>query len=247
MKDCRRLCSNLVFSLLLTLSCLPHPQNQPSDLEEDFKQQREEMVQLHLEARDIENRRVLEAMKTVPRHRFVPARVREYSYADNPLPIGQKQTISQPYIVALMSQVADPKPKDRALEIGTGSGYQAAVLAELVQEVYTIEIIPELAQRSEKLLSELGYENVRLRQGDGYQGWPDKAPFDIILVTAAAPKIPEPLLEQLAERGRLVMPVGSTGGVQVLTLVTKKDGKLRRELITGVRFVPLTGKAQRKK
>lgn len=233
---------SLLLAALLTLSCFPRAQNQPS--EEDFRHQREEMVRLHLEARDITNDRVLEAMRTVLRHRFVPAKVRQRSYADNPLPIGERQTISQPYIVALMSQVADPKPQDRALEIGTGSGYQAAVLAELVQEVHTIEIVPALAERSKQLLSKLGYENIHFRMGDGYQGWSEKAPFDIVLVTAAAQTIPEPLLEQLAEGGRLVMPVGRTEGVQVLTLVTRKDGKFKRELITSVRFVPMTGKAQ---
>ena len=238
---------NLPFVFLLTSSCLPLAQNHSSSPEEDFKRQRREMVRHQLETRDIRNPRILEVMRRVPRHEFVPEENRPYSYTDSPLPIGEKQTISQPYIVALMSQTANPQPHHRALEIGTGSGYQAAVLGELVQDVYTIEIIPALAERSRKRLSELGYDNIHLRQGDGYRGWPEKAPFDIILVTAAARRIPDPLLEQLAEGGRLVMPVGSIRGAQVLTLVTKKDGKLRRDRITGVRFVPMTGEAQRQK
>ena len=240
-------CLNVPFVFLLISSCLPLAQNHSSSSEEDFKRQRHKMVQHQLETRDIRNPQVLEVMRRVPRHKFVPEKNRHYSYADSPLPIGERQTISQPYIVALMSQTADPQPDDRALEIGTGSGYQAAVLIELVQDVYTIEIIPALAERSKKLLSELGYDNIHPLQGDGYRGWPEKAPFDIILVTAAAKRIPDPLLEQLAEGGKLVMPVGSTRGAQVLTLVTKKDGKLRRERITGVRFVPMTGEAQRRK
>ena len=234
------------FSSFLILSCLPGAQNQSSNPEEVFKQQRQEMVKHQLETRDIHDSRVLEAMRRVPRHRFVPEKVRLHSYRDNPLPIGERQTISQPYIVALMSQTADSRPHHRALEVGTGSGYQAAVLAQLVGDVYTIEIIPALAERSRKLLLELGYDNIHVRQGDGYQGWPEKAPFDIILVTAAAPRIPEPLLEQLAEGGKLVIPVGRTHAPQVLTLVTKKSGKLKKELITGVRFVPMTGEAQRR-
>ncbi|MDA2938641.1 protein-L-isoaspartate(D-aspartate) O-methyltransferase [Acidobacteria bacterium AH-259-A15] len=203
------------------------------------------MVKSQLENRDIVHRRVLQAMKKVPRHLFMPAEVRHYAYIDSPVPIGEGQTISQPYIVALMTQTADPKPHHRVLEIGTGSGYQAAVLAELVREVYTIEIISVLAQRAQKTLSKLDYNNVEVLQADGYQGWPEKAPFDIILVTAAAEAIPQPLIDQLAEGGRLVMPVGKVQGIQTLTLVTKRKGKVRRARITGVRFVPMTGEAQR--
>ena len=212
--------------------------------QEEFAQQREQMVETQLKSRDIRNERVLEAMKKVPRHLFMPASVRQYAYVDSPIPIGQSQTISQPYIVALMTQTVDPKPGDRSLEVGTGSGYQAAVLGELVQEVYTIEIIPDLAERAEKALAELGYDNVEVRQGDGYQGWPEKAPFDIILITAAPEEIPQPLIDQLAEGGRLVVPVGPQGEVQTLTLVTKEKGEVKRAYITDVRFVPMTGEVQ---
>ncbi len=215
--------------------------------QEDFAQQREQMVETQLKSRDIQSERVLEAMKKVPRHLFMPASVRQYAYVDSPVPIGKGQTISQPYIVGLMTQTVDPKPGDRALEVGTGSGYQAAVLGELVQEVYTIEIIPDLAERAEKVLAESGYDNVEVRQGDGYQGWPEKAPFDIILVTAAPEIIPQPLIDQLAEGGRLVVPVGPQGEIQTLTLVTKEKGEVQRTHITGVRFVPMTGEVQRRR
>ena len=202
------------------------------------------MVETQLESRDIQSERVLEAMKKVPRHLFMPESVRQYAYIDSPVPIDQGQTISQPYIVGLMTQTVDPKPGDRALEVGTGSGYQAAVLGELVQEVYTIEIIPDLAERAGKTLSDLGYDNVEVRQGDGYQGWPEKAPFDIILITAAPEKIPQPLIDQLAEGGRLVVPVGPQGEIQTLTLVTREKGEVKRTYITDVRFVPMTGEVQ---
>ncbi len=212
--------------------------------QEEFRRQREQMVETQLKSRDIQDERVLEAMKKVPRHLFMPASVRQYAYIDSPVPIGQGQTISQPYIVGLMTQTVDPKPGDRALEVGTGSGYQAAVLGELVQEVYTIEIIPALAERAEKTLSEWGYDNVEVRQGDGYQGWPEQAPFDIILVTAAPEVIPQPLIDQLAEGGRLVVPVGAQGEIQTLTLLTKEQGEVKRTYITDVRFVPMTGEVQ---
>ncbi len=212
--------------------------------QEEFAQQREQMVETQLKSRDIQNERILNAMKKVPRHRFMPASVRHYAYIDSPVPIGEGQTISQPYIVGLMTQTVDPGPGDRALEVGTGSGYQAAVLGELVQEVYTIEIIPDLAERAGKMLSELGYDNVEVRQGDGYQGWPEEAPFDIILVTAAPEIIPQPLIDQLAEGGRLVVPVGPQGEIQTLTLVTREKGEVKRTYITDVRFVPMTGEVQ---
>lgn len=212
--------------------------------QEDFAQQREQMVATQLESRDIQSERVLEAMKKVPRHLFMPESVRQYAYIDSPVPIDQGQTISQPYIVGLMTQTVDPKPGDRALEVGTGSGYQAAVLGELVQEVYTIEIIPDLAERAGKTLSDLGYDNVEVRQGDGYQGWPEKAPFDIILITAAPEEIPQPLIDQLDEGGRLVVPVGPQGEIQTLTLVTKIKGEVKRTYVTDVRFVPMTGEVR---
>ena len=212
--------------------------------QEDFAQQREQMVETQLKSRDIQSERVLEAMKKVPRHLFMPASVRQYAYVDSPVPIGQGQTISQPYIVGLMTQTVDPKPGDRALEVGTGSGYQAAVLGELVKEVFSIEIIPDLAERAGKVLSDLGYDNVEVRQGDGYQGWPAKAPFDIILITAAPEEIPQPLIDQLAEGGRLVVPVGPQGEIQTLTLVTREMGEVKKTYITDVRFVPMTGEVQ---
>ncbi len=212
--------------------------------QEEFAQQREEMVETQLKNRDISNELVLEAMRKVPRHLFMPASVRQYAYIDSPVPIGEGQTISQPYIVGLMTQTVDPRPGDRALEVGTGSGYQAAVLGELVQEVYTIEIVPVLAERAGKVLSESGNDNVEVRQGDGYQGWLEKAPFDIILITAAPEEIPKPLIDQLAEGGRLVVPVCPQGEIQTLTLVTKEKGEVKRTSITDVRFVPMTGEVQ---
>lgn len=210
-------------------------------LPKDEQKARESMVAYQLAARDIADKRVLEAMTEVPRHLFVPESMRALAYQDSPLPIGLNQTISQPYIVALMTQLAEPKENDKALEVGTGSGYQAAVLSRLVESVYSIEIVAELAERAKSVLNGLGYANVVVQQGDGYKGWPEEAPFDIVLVTAAAKVIPEPLIEQLAEGGRLIMPVGETAGVQVLTRLTKKNGSIQKEEILGVRFVPMTG------
>ncbi len=195
--------------------------------------------------RAISDPRVLEAMSRVPRHLFVPKKLRDLAYADRPLPIGEGQTISQPYIVALMTEVVRPQETFRALDVGTGSGYQAAVLAELVAEVYSIEIVASLAQEAADRLADLNYENVEVRQGDGYQGWPEHAPFDVIIVAAAPTKIPQPLIDQLAPGGRLVIPVGDQ--VQELVVVEKwAAGGTRRERITGVRFVPMTGQAQRR-
>ena len=237
----------LLFLIPWVLSfCASRPIENPLTAEDDLVSQREQMVQRQLQARDIRNPRVLEAMQQVPRHLFMPAEVRPYAYGDNPVPIGEKQTISQPYIVALMTQTVDPQPHQRALEIGTGSGYQAAVLAELISEVFTIEIIPLLGERARGTLEELGYHNVEVRVGDGYQGWPEEAPFDIILVTAAADQVPEPLIEQLAEGGTLVMPVGPVGGIQALTTLTRIEGDVIRTHLTDVRFVPMTGKIQRR-
>lgn len=211
-----------------------------------LEEQRREMVERQLKSRDIRSPRVLKAMAKTPRHEFVPEANRSLAYQDYALPIGEGQTISQPYIVALMTQTAQPAKDHKALEVGTGSGYQAAVLSELVDHVYTIEIVKPLAERAAADLARLGYDNVTVRHGDGYEGWPEQAPFDVILVTAAADRIPEPLLEQLAEGGRLVMPVGEFDGIQVLTLVIKHEGKLQRQRITGVRFVPMTGKIRQR-
>lgn len=184
---------------------------------------------------------VLEAMRRVPRHAFVPADLRELAYDDRPLPIGHGQTISEPYIVALMTDLLRLAPRGRVLEIGTGSGYQAAVLAELGHQVYTIEIVPDLAEQAVKRLSDLGYDAVHLRDGDGYLGWPEAAPFDAIVVTAATPQIPPPLLEQLKPGGRMVIPIGAAFLVQQLMLIEKlSDGTVRTEALLPVAFVPLT-------
>ncbi len=201
-----------------------------------------ERAALLRELRDqgIESDAVLEALDRVPRERFVPHGVRHLAYANHPLPIGYDQTISQPYIVALMTELIDPQPTDRVLEIGTGSGYQAAVLGELGSEVFTIEIVSELAASATALLGELGYDRVHVRHGDGYLGWPDEAPFDKVIVTAAPAEIPAALVEQLRTGGRMVLPVGPQGGVQQLVLLRKTDeGEVRQEHVIQVRFVPM--------
>ena len=226
----------------LLVGCRQDVQPQLEPEKDIFFEQRMWMVDRQLARRDIVDPQVLRVMRRVPRHLFVPERVREYAYADHPLPIGEEQTISQPYIVAFMTQALELKKGNRVLEIGTGSGYQAAVLAELVEEVYTIEIIPALAERAEKLLDELGYDGIQVRAGDGYLGWPEAAPFDAIIVTAAPDHIPTPLIEQLGEGGRLVLPVGDE--YQELMRVIKEEGEMRRESLLPVRFVPMTGKAQ---
>ena len=203
----------------------------------DFEKARLQMVQEQLEDRDIEDPRVLEVMRKVPRHRFVPDIIRSQAYIDLPLPIGHGQTISQPYIVAFMTQALDLKAQDKVLEIGTGSGYQAAVLAEMAGEVYTIEIIEPLADRARETLKALGYENIHVRHGDGYQGWPSEAPFDAIIVTAAPETVPPALIEQLKEGGRMILPVGTVW--QELKLLIKKDGKLLEKRLLPVSFVPM--------
>jgi len=213
---------------------------------DEFSALRENMIETQLRNRDIFDERVLETMNKVERHKFVPTLLLNNAYNDNPLPIGHGQTISQPYIVALMTQSLQLNENDRVLEIGTGSGYQAAVLSELVKEVYTIEIIKELADAAETRLNNLKYKNVKVKNADGYFGWPEKEPFDAIIVTAAANHIPPSLLDQLKDGGKLIIPLGSTLTFQTLTLVTKKGNDLETEFITGVRFVPLTGKALEK-
>jgi len=208
-------------------------------------QARQRMIDRDLRTRGIQDRRVLEAMARVPRHRFVPTDQVPYAYEDRPLPIGHGQTISQPYIVALMTELARPTPESKALDIGTGSGYQAAILAELCKEVYSIEILDPLAQEAKKRLQELGYKNVTVRTGDGYQGWPEKAPFDLIIVAAAPDHVPQPLVDQLAPGGRLVIPVGRHWWNQELLVIEKQpDGTLRQRSVASVAFVPMTGKAQ---
>ncbi len=210
--------------------------------EKDYAQRRESMVAAQIEARGVSDERVIAAMKKVPRHRFVPAEYREAAYYDSPLPIGSEQTISQPYIVALMTEALGLEGGGTVLEIGTGSGYQAAVLAEIVDTVFTIEILPELADRARAILDTLGYRSVRVRAGDGFFGWPAHAPFDGIIVTAAAPRIPEPLIEQLAPGGRIVIPVGDE--YQDLEIFTKADTGLVLLSTVPVRFVPMTGKVR---
>jgi len=187
--------------------------------------------------------RVTAAMAKVPRHRFVPPTEERNAYRDRPLPIGSGQTISQPFIVALMTDFMDVKPADKVLEIGTGSGYQAAVLAELAATVYTIEIVEALGQEAAERLKALGYRNIVVKIGDGYQGWPEYAPFDSIMVTAAAREVPQPLIDQLKSGGRLVIPVGSQSGGQTLYLIEKQDGRISRRAVLAVRFVPLTDKS----
>ena len=209
----------------------------------NFAARRRRMVEHDLAGRDITDRRVLAAMGRVPRHQFVPADLQELAYRDHPLPIGHQQTISQPYVVALMTQLARPKPDSRALDIGTGSGYQAAILAELVEQVYSVEILRPLADSARQRLARLGHTNVDVICGDGYRGLPAEAPFDLIIVAAAPDHVPQPLVEQLASGGRMVIPVGRA--VQNLQILEKlADGTVRKEIVEGVAFVPMTGEAQ---
>lgn len=209
----------------------------------DYSLQRKEMVESQISARGVRDKAVLEAMLKVPRHLFVPPDKQKEAYLDMPLPIGLDQTISQPYIVAFMTEQLKVKKGDRVLEIGTGSGYQAAVLATIVDSVYTIEIIPELARQARKRLKELHYDNVIVLEGDGYHGWPEKAPFDAIIITAAPPKIPPLLLEQLKTGGRMILPVGEY--VQELVVVSKTPSGMEMQNVLPVRFVPMTGEIQK--
>ncbi len=204
-----------------------------------FDAEREGMVREQLRARDIRDGRVLGAMRAVPRHRFVPEAFRRWAYSDAPLPIGRGQTISQPYVVAYMAEALQLRGGERVLEVGSGSGYAAAILSLLASDVYGIELERELYERSVVTIAELGYPNVHLRAGDGFHGWPEKAPFDAIVVSCAVERIPAPLWEQLAERGRLLYPRGSADGVQELVLVTKTAGKPREVRLAPVRFVPM--------
>jgi len=203
--------------------------------------ERDAMVDEQIRGRGVQDTAVLSAMRTVPRHRFVPAQYVDEAYADHPLPIGYGQTISQPYIVGLMTEALKAKPGDRVLEVGTGSGYQAAVLAQLGVEVYTIEIIPELAQQARKTLDDLGYRGVHVRTGDGYFGWEVNAPYDAVIVTAAPDHLPQALATQLKDTGRLVIPIGPVGSVQTLWLFEKQGGELSATNLGAVSFVPLTG------
>ncbi len=235
-----KLTASVALFLLVTIPCLQ------GHAEQDYlRKARERMVRVDLKGRDITDKRVLSAMAKVKRHLFVDKSLWDAAYNDYPLSIGEGQTISQPYIVALMTQCLKLKPTDKVLEIGTGSGYQAAVLAELVDKVYSIEIRKDLAKKAAARLKELGYHNVSVKQGDGYFGWPEHAPFDAIIVTCAAKNIPSPLTQQLKEGGRLIIPAGSTTFYQTLILLTKTGGKLREERISGVRFVPMIGEAEK--
>jgi len=204
-----------------------------------YESQRQRMVDDQIVARGISDLATLKAMTEVPRHLFVPAAYIKEAYSDRPLPIGYSQTISQPFVVAYMTELVKPAKGKKALEIGTGSGYQAAVLAEIVDTVYTIEIVPELAKEAATRLKLLGYHNIVAKYGDGYKGWPEHGPFDIIIVTAAADHIPQPLKDQLAEGGRLVMPVGNPATAQELILLTKRNGKISEQRLETVWFVPL--------
>jgi protein-L-isoaspartate(D-aspartate) O-methyltransferase len=206
----------------------------------EFTLARERMVNDQIVPRRISDDRVISAMRTVPRHLFVPTDLHHLAYADAPLPIGHRQTISQPYIVALMTSLLELKESDKVLEIGTGSGYQGAILAQIADQVYSIERIGELADKTRELFQELGLNNIQVRQGDGTLGWEKEAPFNAIIVTAAAPKVPEPLKEQLASDGRMVLPVGGRNG-QILELWRRKGKKLEKERVAPVAFVPLVG------
>jgi len=206
---------------------------------QDFAVARQHMVETQIKGRGVTDSRVTEVMSSVPRHEFLPENYRTYAYEDHPLPIGYGQTISQPYIVAFMTEQLRPQPTDRVLEIGTGSGYQAAVLSKLVAEVYTIEIVKPLAQRAEMDLRRLNYSNVKVKAGDGYKGWPEHAPFDAIIVTAAPDHVPQPLIDQLKEGGRMIIPVGGRE-MQQLYLLEKHAGKLTQRAVLPVNFVPLT-------
>jgi len=206
---------------------------------DEYTRLREHMVDRQIRARGVRDKLVLAAMLAVPRHLFVPPEQRRMAYEDMPLPIGEGQTISQPYIVGFMTEALELEPDDRVLEIGTGSGYQAAVLAELVKDVYTIEIIPILGNTAGRLLDELGYTGVHVRIGDGYAGWPEEAPFDAVIVTCAPDNIPQSLIDQLAEGGRLIVPVGSEYSAQYLIRGVKRNGRLETEKMLPVRFVPM--------
>ena len=218
-----------------------------SSATDEYRVKRLKMVESDIRGRGIRDKRVLDAMSKIERHLFVDNSFAKSAYNDHPLPIGEDQTISQPYVVALMTEALKLKPTDRVLEIGTGSGYQAAVLAEIVSEVYSLEIRKKLAEKSEKLLKKLGYKTIQVKHADGYFGWEEHAPFDAIIVTASANHIPPPLIKQLKEGGRLIIPLGSTVYFQTLTLATKKKGELEIEQMGGVAFVPMAGEVTKRK
>ena len=227
----------LIFIIFLFLVIYEHDEGDSS-----YTKKRQSMVLNQLRSRDIFDSKVLQAMLTVPRHKFVDEHIRESAYNDYPLAIGEGQTISQPYIVALMTQLLELKGDEKVLEIGTGSGYQAAVLAEIVKEVYTVEIYESLSKKSEKLIKDLGYKNIHFKTADGYYGWEEHAPYDAIIVTCAPDHVPPPLLQQIREDGgRIVIPVGGIWMVQTLMKIEKIGGKIKSKGIIGVRFVPMIG------
>lgn len=236
--------TQLLYVLILTVILILQTAVHAEDI---YKQRRQLMVEKDIKARGISDAKVLQAMGKVPRHLLVDEYIRDRVYEDYPLPIGEGQTISQPYVVALMTESLKLKPGDKVLEIGTGSGYQAVILAEIVKDVYTIEIRRGLAEKAEKRLNELGYKNIRIKYGDGYFGWEEQAPFDAIIITASANHIPPPLIKQLKEGGRLIIPLGSTVYYQTLTLATKIKGDLDLEQITSVAFVPMVGEIEKRK
>jgi len=240
----RRLaCIMLIVWLSACSAVTPAPAVTPASPLDQFAEERERMVDDQIIPQDVTDPIVLQAMRRVPRHEFVPPEYRDRSYANHPLPIGYGQTISQPFIVAYMSENSELKPGDRVLEIGTGSGYQAAILADMGMQVYSIEIIPELAAEAEARLKRLGYE-VQVRAGDGYNGWPEAAPFDAIIVTAAPDHVPQPLIEQLQPGGRLVIPIGPMGAIQTLWQFTlEEDDQLTARNLGAVCFVPFTRSA----
>lgn len=244
----------VLFSGWVLLMCIPsyaaelYPnpsriQSQSSNLsEEQFEWLRQQMVEDQLRERGIKDERVLAAMSKVPRHQFVDLSWRDLAYSDRPLPIGHNQTISQPYIVAYMTQAAEISTEDKVLEIGTGCGYQAAILGEVAKEVYSIEIKPQLAEKARRTLSQLGYENIKVQTGDGYQGWSENAPYDAIIVTAAPEQIPKPLIDQLANEGKMVIPVGTW--YQDIVVLTKTQDRVVKKKTLPVRFVPMIRKSR---
>jgi protein-L-isoaspartate(D-aspartate) O-methyltransferase len=243
----KRVSTTIGLFVLLTLfiQCTNGTKVSESNPKGDFKVMREKMVETQIKTRGVKDPRVLSALLKVERHRFVPEEYVNSAYADQPLPIGEGQTISQPYIVALMTELLDLKGNEKVLEIGTGSGYQAAILAELAKEVYTVEIVESLASTAKNRLLELGYQNVKVKSGDGYLGWPEAAPFDAIIVTAAPDHIPTPLIDQLKEGGRMVAPVGTY--TQELKKIVKRSGKMETIDVIPVLFVPMTGEGVKQK
>lgn len=238
-----------LFWFLMTMvglagSLRTHAQEPPAAGEDVFEAARNRMVDRHLEERGIKDPRVLKAFRTVPRHLFVPSEYRRLAYEDESIPIGEGQTITPTYDVAFMTEVLQPKPTDKIYEVGTGSGYQASILGQLVKDVYSVEIHKPLGERAAKLIKKLGYDNIHTRIGDGYAGWAEEAPFDAIIVTCAPEKVPPPLVQQLKEGGRMVIPLGSRYD-QAVYLYIKKDGKLTGKKLIPTLFVPMTGRAQR--